>query len=111
MAIPSQGDFLLPFLRLLSDGKKLTREQILNGLTQHFNLSKEDLQERSGPSNTIINRIAWCDVYFVKAGFVEKHPDHHESMQDVFVLTARGIDELKNDPDHITIGYLQSFWR
>lgn len=74
MPIPAQNDFLLPFLNLLSNGESLTRAQLLFRLTQHFGISAEEAQALSGNQFTLVSRVAWCDVHFCKANFVEIIP-------------------------------------
>ncbi len=110
MTIPSQNEFLLPFLRILSDGQTYTRAQMMFRLAKHFNISEQDAQQISGSQFTLVSRIAWCDVHFVKAGFVEKHQHHADSMQDTFRITTLGIRELNKRPEKITVGYLQGFY-
>jgi hypothetical protein len=111
MPIPSQNDFLLPFLQLLSDGQTLTRSQIMFQLAKHFDISEEEAQHKSGSQFTLVSRVAWCDVHLCKAGFVEKRQHHADSMQDEFRITALGIRELHRHADRITVGYLQGFYR
>ncbi len=111
MSIPAQNDFLLPFLQLLSDGKRSTRGQLLFKLAKHFSISPEEAQDTSGNQFTLVSRLAWCDVHFVKAGFVSKTQNPHDSAQDEFTITSLGIRELNRHPEKITVGYLQSFYK
>jgi len=110
MPIPSQNEFLLPFLQCLSDGQSPTRAQLLFRLAQHFNISEAEAQTMSGSQFTLVSRVAWCDVHFVKAGFVEKHPHHSDSLKDTFTITTLGIRELNKRPEKITVGYLRGFY-
>jgi ATP:corrinoid adenosyltransferase len=110
MSFPSQNEFLLPFLRLLSDGQTLTRSQLMFRLAKHFNLSEAEAQQMSGKQFTLVNRVAWCDAHFVKAGFVEKKAHHGDSAQDTFRIMSLGIRELGRRADKITVGYLQGFY-
>lgn len=110
MPIPSQNEFLLPFLNLLSDGQSYTRSQILFRLTKHFNVSEDEAQAMSGSQFTLVSRVAWCDVHFCKAGFAEKRPHHSDSMQDEFRITTLGIRELNRRADKLTVGYLRGFY-
>lgn len=88
MPIPSQNEFLLPFLNLLSDEQSYTHSQMLFRLTKHFNIGEDEAQAMSGSQFTLVSRVAWCDVHFVKAGFVEKRQYHADSMQDAFTITT-----------------------
>ncbi len=111
VAIPSQNEFLLPFLQLLNDGQTYTRSHMLLQLAKHFNISETEAQHMSGSQFTLVNRVAWCDVHFVKAGFVEKQQHHADSLADTFRITTLGIRELNRHADKITVGYLQGFYR
>jgi len=111
MSIPSQNEFLLPFLTLLNNGQSITRSHMLFRLAQHFGISEEEAQQMSGSQFTLVSRVAWCDVHFLKAGFVEKRQYHADSMQDEFTITTLGIRELNKRPEKITVGYLQGFYR
>lgn len=110
MSIPSQNDFLLPFLSLLGDGETLTRSQMFLRLVKHFGISDEDARQMRGKQLTLVNRLAWCDAHFVKAGFVNKRQHHADSLQDQFRITSLGIRELNRRPEKITVGYLQGFY-
>lgn len=111
MPIPPQNDFLVPFLTCLSEGKTLTRAQLLYQLAQHFHISQAEAQQMSGNQFTLVSRLAWCDAHFVKAGFVEKRQHHSDSAQDQFTITSLGLRELHRNAPKITVGYLQSFYR
>lgn len=111
MSIPSQNDFLLPFLDLLSDGKPSTRAQLLFKLGKHFQLTPADLNQTSGQHITLVNRVAWCDVHLVKAGFVSKTQHPADSLQDEFRITSLGVREHHRRPERLTVGYLQGFYR
>lgn len=111
MPIPSQNDFLLPFLTILSDGQTYTRSQLQSRLVKHLNISDEESYQMSGNQLTLVNRVAWCDAHFVKAGFVDKRQHHADSVQDQFRITSLGIRELNHRPEKITVGYLQGFYR
>jgi hypothetical protein len=111
MTIPSQNDFLLPFLQILSNGQAVTRAKMLYQLAQHFGISEAEAQAMSGSQFTLVSRVAWCDVHFVKAGFVSKTEARGDSMADEFRITSLGVRELRKHPNSITVGYLQGFYR
>ena len=111
MPLPSQNEFLLPFLHILSDGQSYKRSQMLYKLAQHFEINEAAAQQMSGNQFTLVSRLAWCDVHFVKAGFVDKRQHHSDSTQDEFRITTLGIRELNRRADNITVGYLQGFYQ
>jgi hypothetical protein len=110
MPIPSQNDFLLPFLKLLGNGQTLTRIQIIRLLVMGFRLSEAEVKAMSGHQRTLVNRVAWCDAHFCKAGFVEKRPHPSHSMLDEFRITTLGIRELNRRANRLTVGYLRGFY-
>jgi len=65
----------------------------------------------SGAYPTVRNRIARCDVYFVKAGFVHKEFNRRDPLQNVFRITKLGQRELNQHPHQITLAHLQTFWQ
>lgn len=111
MPIPTQNEFLLPFLQILSDGNDYTRGQIMYRLAQHFGISQDEAQQMSGQQFTLVSRVAWCDVHFCKAGFVRKTQHPSDSMQDTFRITSLGVRELHKRPYRLTVGYLMTFYR
>lgn len=111
MTIPTQQEVLVPFLEVLRDGQPHERGEILFSLAKRFNLTPEELNQTSGRQFTMVNRIAWCDSYFVKAGFVEKERDLKENMADQFRITSTGQMQLRRHAERIDVGYLQSFYR
>jgi hypothetical protein len=110
MTIPPQNDFLLPFLNILGDGEWHPRNKLMMDVAKLLDISQADAQQMSGSQFTLVSRLAWCDVHFVKAGFVHKRQHHSESMQDEFRITPLGLRELQRHPDEITVGYLQGFY-
>jgi hypothetical protein len=111
MSIPSQNEFLLPFLQILGDGQSHTRSHLMYLLAKHFQISQQEAQELSGQQFTLVSRVAWCDVHFCKAGFVTKTQHTRDTMQDTFRITSLGVRELHKHADRLTVGYLQSFYR
>jgi len=110
MPIPSQNEFLLPFLNILNDGQSYTRSQMLFKLSKHFGIGEDEAQAMSGNQFTLVSRVAWCDVHFVKANFVDKRQHHSDSMQDEFRITTLGIRELNRRADKLTVGYRRDFY-
>ena len=86
----------------LSDGQLHTRGQMLYQLAQHFGISEEETQQMSGNQFTLVSRVAWCDVHFCKAGFVEKLQHHSASTQDEFRITTLGVREFNRRPEKLS---------
>jgi len=99
MPVPSQSEFLKPFLSILSNGQSPTRSQMFFKRSKHFEISQEEAQAMCGSQFTLVSRVAWCDVHFVKAGFVGKRQNSADSMQDQFRITPLGVWELERSGD------------
>lgn len=111
MPIPSQNEILVPFLETLRDGQARTRSQIIFALAKRFQLTEDELNDMSGRQFTVINRVAWCDSYFNKAGFISKEKHPKDSMEDVFRISIVGQNQLHKHAQRIDVGYLQSFYQ
>jgi hypothetical protein len=111
MPIPSQNEFLVPFLETLRDGQPHLRGEIIFALGKRFNLTEDELNATSGQQYTVVNRVAWCDAYFNKAGFITKEPHPKDNFEDVFRITIVGQNQLNRHAKRITVGYLQSFYQ
>ena len=72
MAIPSYEKFLLPVLKLLSDGKVRTKQEIVHTMAKQFQLSEDELAETlpSQTQPTYVNRIGWAITYLKKAELI-----------------------------------------
>ena len=72
MAIPSYEKFLLPVLKLLSDGKVRTKQEIVRTMAKQFQLSEDELAETlpSQTQPTYVNRIGWAITYLKKAELI-----------------------------------------
>lgn len=111
MSIPPVNNFLVPFLQILSSGQRLTRQQILTALRQRLQISDADAQTMSGKQNALANRIAWCDVYLVKAGFINKWQHPLTSAQDHFEITPLGARQCQYHADEINVAYVRQFYQ
>ena len=92
--IPKFEKFLYPFLLFLKDGE-LTRSQMIEKISQYFELTEEDkqLRTRSGSVTQLRDRVGWSRQYLRRALFIEI-PQH-----GIYRITQRGLDYLKNHTD------------
>lgn len=92
MAIPTYEEFMYPFLGYLKDQKEHTLSELNESLIQHFNLTKEDLEEMipSGKQRVFINRFGWARTYLKNAGLIES------PRKTVFKITNRGLSIINN---------------
>lgn len=86
MPIPSQNDFLLPFLESLADGQSHPRAQLMYGLAQHFAITEAEAQAMSGNQFTLVSRLAWCI-------------DDHEFQYFERFVSKLFSDKVRDDPD------------
>ena len=92
--IPKFEKFLYPFLLFLKDGE-LTTSQMIEMISQYFELTEEDkqLRTRSGSITQLRDRVGWSRQYLRRALFIEI-PQH-----SIYRITQRGLDYLKTHTD------------
>lgn len=105
MSIPDYQTFMLPFLKLLEDGSEHNFRNLTEQLVKVFNLSEEDKKEMlpSGRQYTYKSRIGWAKTYLKKAGLLKN------AARGRYVITERGRQVLKNNPDYIDNDLLSQF--
>jgi len=104
VAVPDFQSFLLPLLKLASDGSEHSIADALDNMAQAFQLSDEDRTELlpSGKQPRINNRIGWALTYLRKAGLLST------VRRGSFQLTERGRQLLAEAPARIDLKFLQS---
>src|SRR5512139_4015310 len=105
MAVPGFQEFMLPLLRITSDGREYTQADVLDRLAQDLRLTDEDLHEMlpSGRKTRFEDRAAWAQTYLRKACLLES------PRRGVFRITGRGREVLRNKPARIDIAFLSRF--
>ena len=70
MAIPDYQTFMLPLLRLASDGQPHAMRDAYEELADEFALTEEERRDLlpSGQQPTFENRVGWAKTYLKKAG-------------------------------------------
>ena len=103
--IPTYEEIMLPFLKLLSDGKEHSLNETHDKLAAHFRLTERETSELlpSGQQPVFRNRIGWARTYLKKAGLLTSPKRAH------FALTDRGRALLKENPKEITSNYLKRY--
>lgn len=101
--IPKFEKFLYPFLLFLKDGE-LTTPQMVEKISQYFELTEEDkqLRTRSGSTTQLRDRVGWSRQYLRRALFIEI-PQH-----GTYRITQRGLDYLNTHSD-LTIDDLMDY--
>ena len=105
MPIPQFQDFLLPLLRLLSDGREHRAHVLRELLAKDFSLNEADLKELlpSGKQTVFANRLGWAGTYMKKAGLVEK------SRRGFMAITPRGAQVLQEKHSRIDVQLLNRY--
>jgi len=105
MAVPDFQSLMLPFLRLVGDGREHSLSKVTDVLADQMNLSAEDRREMlpSGRQTRFRNRVGWVATHFRKAGLLGS------TGRGKFRITARGIEVLKENPQYLDMKYLQQF--
>ncbi|CAI8763574.1 restriction endonuclease [Chryseobacterium sp. IT-36CA2] len=106
MPVPDFQSIMYPFLSLLQDDKVYSLDNMMQLLTQHFNLTKEDLALKvpSGQQTLFRNRVGWSRSYLQKAGLISYPSRAH------YQITSLGKEALKMATAHyININFLKKF--
>lgn len=85
MSIPDYQTLMLPFLEAISDGNEHKLRDIIDILSNQFNLSTEERQQLlpSGNQEIIVNRVGWTRTHLKKAGLLEA------PRRGVFITTSK----------------------
>ena len=98
MPVPAFKDYLLPTLKIYSDGQTRKLSETVTPLADHFQLSDADRAEmlESGAQTRHVNRVAWAHVYLAKAKLLER------VARAKYSLTGRGREVLGMGLSEIT---------
>jgi hypothetical protein len=103
MAVPDFQTFMLPLLKLASDGQQHKLAQAVERLSQEFQLSEDDrAQVLRGGQTRLYNRVGWATTYLKKAGLLQSVGPGR------FQLTDRGRNVLAGQPGAIDVAFLES---
>jgi len=105
MPIPDFQSIMLPLLTHIADGDQYKMNDVIEALTEKFNLSEDEKKEMlpSGQSFLFANRAGWARTYLKKAGLIESQT------RSFISITKRGSDVLKKKPEKISVKFLKSF--
>lgn len=103
--IPDFQTIMLPLLEYFSDNVEHSTSEIVEYISNSFNLSEEQRNQLlpSGTQTTIYNRVIWAKTYLNKAVLLES------AKRSYFKITKRGHDVLDEKPKLINIKYLDKF--
>lgn len=105
MAIPDYQQFLLPFLKLASDGQIHSLQEAYQSLPDQFHLTTEENNALlpSGKQSIVNNRIGWARTYLKKANLIK------QPKRGVFQITEQGKKVLEINLKSIDKKYLMQF--
>jgi restriction system protein len=105
MTIPDFQSLMLPALKLVSDEKEHSLQEVTQKLAEQFQLTEVELAEMlpSGRKTRFYDRVSWATTFLRKAGLLSA------SGRGKFYISSRGLDVLKQPPEKITVGFLTQF--
>jgi restriction system protein len=103
--IPAFQDLMKPFLEHLNDEKVHTVSEVEECLAKYFNVTNEERHQLlpSGKQAIFRNRVGWAKTYLYKAGLL------NVPQRASIVISHRGLEVLKENPERIDIKYLKKF--
>lgn len=104
MAIPDFQTLMLPILKLLSKNNIIKLSEMVDIMSDEYNLSEEERNEwlPSKVQKTMYNRVAWAKQYLKNSELIES-PE-----KGSFKITQKGLDILKNNPTRIDLRFLRN---
>lgn len=105
MSIPDYQSFMLPVLKLASDGDVHSIKEAVKELSDRFGLSEEERKAllASGTQTIVYNRVGWARTYLHKAGLLDI------PKRGCFSITGDGKILLQKDLDKITVKVLDQY--
>ncbi len=105
MAVPGYQEFMLPLLKLASDGNEHTISEAMETLASQMSISEVDQDEMlpSGTQTRYYNRVSWAVTYLTKSLLLEKVGRAR------FRIAARGKEVLAQNPPRVDSAFLEQF--
>lgn len=102
--IPDFQTLMLPVLELLKNGNPVKLSDMVNIMSDKYNLTEEERNEwlPSKVQKTMYNRVAWAKQYLINSELIES-PERGS-----FVITQKGLDVLGQKPNKIDLRFLKS---
>jgi restriction system protein len=105
LPVPDYQSFMRPLLAFGADGQEKNINAAIDALADKFRLTPEDrtLLLPSGKQTVLANRVHWARTYLDKSGALKRTRRSH------YVVTDRGRELLKQNPDRIDARVLRQF--
>ena len=102
--IPDFQTVMLPLLQQLADGKEHKLREVINALSDQFNLTAEERIELlpSGNQAIIDNRIGWARTYLKKAKLIDN------SKRGFLSISENGKRLLSQKLKRVDLNYLKT---
>lgn len=103
--IPDYQLIMLPLLKVLEDRQEHTLRELIETLSEQFNLTNEEQKELlpSGKQARFDNRVGWARTHLKKAGLLES------TGRGRFWITQQGLELLITNPQDITSKTLEKY--
>ena len=103
MAIPDFQTLMLPILELLKDGNSVKLSDMVNIMSDKYNLTEEERNEwlPSKVQKTMYNRVAWAKQYLKNYELIDS-PE-----KGSFIITEKGLSVLSKKINKIDIRFLK----
>jgi restriction system protein len=105
MSVPGYQEFMLPLLRIASDGQEHTVTEAMDTIAQQMGISDRDRDEPlpSGTQTRFYNRVTWALTYLSKSLLLEKVG------RGRFRITSRGSEVIGREPRRVDNAFLEQF--
>jgi restriction system protein len=105
VAIPDYQTIMRPLLALLEDDEAHAIAELSHQLSDHFELSDDELNQRikSGRQTVIRNRVGWTRTYLHEAGLLSL------PVRGQCQISERGLQALLDCPEKLDNTYLMQF--
>ncbi len=105
MPVPGYQEFMLPLVKLASDGQEHKITDAIDALADQFGVSEpeREIMLPSGTQTQLYNRVTWALTYLTKSLLLEK------PARGRFKIAPRGVDILKKNPPRINNAFLNQF--
>jgi restriction system protein len=105
MPIPDFQSLMRPLLQMHADGLEHANRDLVSQLAEHFHLTEDERREMlpSGTTRVLDNRIGWAKSHITQGGLLAS------PRRAVTVITQRGHDVLKKNPERVDLRVLNEF--
>ena len=105
MAIPGYQEFMLPLVKLATDGREHKTSDVIDMLADQLGVTEaeREIMLPSGTQTRLYNRVTWALTYLTKSLLLSK------SGRGRFTMAPRGLEVLKTNPTRIDNAFLMRF--